>query len=162
MGSGKSTLGKKLAALSRRPFTDLDHYIEDREKKKISAIFKEEGEAAFREKETHYLGELIKNSENSVIALGGGTVCFADNLELVKQHGLLVYLELPATVLADRIEHSKKERPLLSGLRGQELRDAIEQRLQQRLPFYTQAHLTISGLSLTPVILQQAIARVQK
>jgi shikimate kinase len=162
MGSGKSTLGKKLAALLGRPFIDLDKAIEKKEHTSISSIFENEGESAFREKETACLKEVVATDKISVIALGGGTVCFGTNLQWIKAHGLLVYLELPAAVLADRIANSKQERPLLKHIPGHALLETIQLRLEQRKPFYIQAHLSVNAINLTPQQLQHAILETGK
>jgi len=162
MGSGKSTLGKKLATLLRLRFVDLDNCIEKKENTRISSIFETQGETVFRQKETECLREVVASEQPLVIALGGGTICFNDNLAYIKQHGLLVYLELPVEVLAGRVQNSKKERPLLKNLSGDDLLQAIREKLEQRQPFYTQAQLTVTGTNITPQILQQAILEAKK
>src|SRR4051812_45149734 len=103
MGSGKTTAGNKLAALLKTRFIDLDAYLEKRENRTIPEIFQEEGEKKFRDLETKYLEEIIMIKDPLVISLGGGTACFNENLNIIKENGLLIYIELPATVLADRI-----------------------------------------------------------
>lgn len=157
MGSGKSLLGKKIAVLFQRHFIDLDAYIEEQEHKTIARIFQEEGEDAFRKTETRCLREVIDSSQETVVALGGGTVCFGDNLELVKQAGFLVYIQLNAAALAERLKKNKQKRPLLTDMPEHEMTQRIAILLEQRLPFYSQAHLIINGLNLTPQVLYQKI-----
>lgn len=149
MGSGKSTLGKKLAALLSYEFIDLDTYIEQQKGDTITNIFQEQGEAAFRILEKNCLDNLLLSYTPAVVALGGGTVCFHDNLEKIKKSGVLVYIDLGPKTLAQRLSASKTQRPLLKGLDEEQLLVHIEQLLAQRLPYYTQAHLRMKGLNLT-------------
>ena len=95
MGSGKSTAGKKLAKLLRLKFIDLDYYIEQREKLTVQSLFENFGEQAFRKIEQSCLIEILKSEKQAVIALGGGTICFENNLNKIKENGLLVFIELP-------------------------------------------------------------------
>lgn len=157
MASGKTTAGKKLASLFKTRFIDLDAYIEKKENRSIPAIFDEEGETGFRNIETHFLKEILSLKGPRVISLGGGTICFNSSLEAVKQNGLLIYLELPAAVLADRIQQSRSSRPLLKNLSRPDLLRKIEEILGERKKFYEQAHITINGLNLTPQLLYQKI-----
>jgi len=157
MGSGKSTLGKKLAQVFRKEFIDLDQYIEIKSGKSIPEIFNQLGEDEFRKLEKHCLHEVIKTHSKAVISLGGGTICFFDNLETVKQNGLLIYLQLPPKVLAERLKKSKSRRPLLQDLKPEDLLKTIEDKLNARLKFYEQAHLIVNGLNLTAQLLQHNI-----
>jgi len=93
MGSGKSTLGKKLAKHARLQFIDMDHYIEKRNCKTVPQIFAEEGEAEFRKKERNALEELSAFSD-VVIATGGGAPCFFDNVDLMNRTGKTIYLNI--------------------------------------------------------------------
>jgi shikimate kinase len=149
MGSGKTTAGKKLASALRVPFIDLDDYIEKKERRSIAEIFEQDGEKKFREIETGYLTEVIHLPEPHVVSLGGGTICFHNNLERVKQQGKLIYLELSPAALADRIRHSNNPRPLLKDLEPDELIKTIETLLKVRQRYYGQADIIINGLNLT-------------
>ena len=160
MGSGKSTLGKKTAALLNSPFIDLDAYIENQTGKSIPEIFKQGGETAFRKIESDCLKEVISSLDSVFVSLGGGTVCSEKNLDLIKNSGLLIYLELPNKALAKRLTDSKNKRPLLSNLNENELLNFIDKKMQEREPFYTKAHLTVNALNLTPHQLQQRILDV--
>jgi len=157
MGSGKTTAGKTLATLLKTRFIDLDEYLEKKENRTIPEIFEEDGEEKFRELETKYLTEILKLKDPHVISLGGGTVCFNQNLELVKKNGQLVYIELPINTLAERIKESKFTRPLLKNLSTEELIKNIEEILSERKKYYEQAHITVNGLNLTPQLIQQKL-----
>jgi shikimate kinase len=162
MGSGKTTAGKKLAPLLKTRFIDLDAYIEKRDNRTIEQIFEEEGEARFRELETQYLHEVTKLKEPQVVSLGGGTVCYNNNLAHIKENGLLIYIQLPVAVLADRIKQSSTTRPLLKNLSEEELRTNITAILAERKQFYEEAHILVNGLNLTPQLIQQKIIGYQK
>ena len=102
MGCGKSSIGKKLAKLLRLQFIDMDKYIANKFQKDISEIFETEGEESFRNKETQVLKELCLKSD-VVIATGGGTACSLDNMHIINNHGISIYLELNENFL--RIKH---------------------------------------------------------
>jgi len=157
MGSGKTTAGKLLAPLLKTRFIDLDEYLEKKENRGIPEIFEAEGEAKFRELETKYLSEILKLKDPHVISLGGGTVCFNTNLEVIKKNGILCYIELPAPALAERIKESKTTRPLLKNLSTEELIKNIEEILSVRKQFYEQAHISVNGLNLTPQLIRQKL-----
>ena len=88
MGSGKSTLGKQLAALLGWDFIDLDRFIETLENRTIPEIFSQDGEAAFRRSESFALQKVL-SYKNKVIAIGGGAPCQPENLKLIKEKSLL-------------------------------------------------------------------------
>ncbi|MBL7910176.1 MAG: AAA family ATPase [Bacteroidia bacterium] len=157
MGSGKTSVGKKLARLLRLTFIDMDEYIEKREKLTVQSLFENFGEATFRKIERSCLEEILKKDEKLVVALGGGTVCYENNLEKIKKSGLLIYIELPVASLAQRLENSKVKRPLLKNLKGEALATFIDNKLNERKDYYNKAHIAVSGLSLTPQILREKI-----
>ena len=132
-------------------------YIQNKENKTVQFIFDNEGEEEFRKLETAYLNELIKGNESHVISLGGGTVCFNDNLTLIKKNGLLVYIEMPAAALAERLQKSKQKRPLLKNVASENLNTFIKEKLAERNIYYKQAHIAVEGLSLNHLQLHQLI-----
>jgi shikimate kinase len=145
MGSGKSTIGKKLAKRLQYSFVDLDMLIEGKQLKSVSRIFAENGEQEFRMLEKKYLHE-IANSENVVISTGGGTPCFFDNMEFMNSRGLTIYLKLSPTELAERLEATQdNKRPLLAEKKGNKLIRFIEEGLKMRESFYCQANFTVKG-----------------
>ncbi|MDD5183715.1 MAG: shikimate kinase [Paludibacter sp.] len=145
MGSGKTTIGKLLAARLGFSFVDMDKHIEEKEFKSVSQIFAEKGESEFRLIEQKCLYE-VAEFENIVISTGGGAPCFFDNIRFMNTHGTTVYLKLSAAELADRLESSRaNKRPLLAERKGEELQQFIAEGLAKREPFYEQAAYSVSG-----------------
>lgn len=144
MGSGKSTIGKKLSRKLGFGFIDLDGYVEEHYGKSIPSIFEEEGEQRFRELEKKYLSE-VSQLENVIISTGGGTPCFFGNMDMMNRSGVTIYLKMSVAALANRLENARTQRPLLTGLTREGLKDFIKEALQKREPFYNQAHYLISG-----------------
>ncbi|MCD8167570.1 MAG: shikimate kinase [Bacteroides sp.] len=140
MGSGKTTLGKAFARDMGLSFIDLDWYIEERYHKTVQEIFVEKGEEGFREIERQMLRE-VGEIENVVISAGGGTPCFFDNMEYMKNAGITVYLNTSADILFNRLKPATQSRPILKEKKDEELREFIASALEKRLPFYGQAHL---------------------
>lgn len=141
MYCGKSTLGHQLAEHLGYQFADLDTLFEQQLRTSIPVFFAHYGEQAFRifeQKTLHSTAEL----DNHVIATGGGTPCFFDNMEWMNQQGTTVFLNPPIETILSRAASSKKVRPILSNKTEEERALFVEQQLQQRLPFYTQAHIT--------------------
>ncbi len=137
-GCGKSTLGKKLAKYLNWDFADLDHLIEQQEKKNISDIFALDGESYFREIEKRILFE-TERSEQIVIACGGGTPIYENNMIWMNNHGITIYLNAPIPLLMSRIFDSKTSRPLFKTLNKEELEKNICDLYYKRSPVFAQA-----------------------
>ena len=142
MGSGKSYQGRRLAEKLGCPFIDLDAFIVTSEGKSIADIFFESGETGFRVLESDHLRRLAALPP-AVVATGGGTPCFFDNLDWMKRHGLTVYLRTAPDVLFERLRGGKAHRPLLRDLDDEGLRDFIRERLAARESYYLQADATL-------------------
>ncbi|MEO6251833.1 MAG: shikimate kinase [Ferruginibacter sp.] len=142
MGSGKSYWGKKWSRKYQFDFYDLDKVIEHDQQKTIATIFEKEGEEHFRLLETATL-QTFSEKDNCLIACGGGTACFNDNMKWMNENGTTVYLSATPQYIYDRIYEEKDRRPLVSKLNQAELFFFIEQKLKEREPFYNQAKITI-------------------
>ncbi len=143
MSSGKTTIGKILAEKLNYTFVDLDSLIEKDQKMTISAIFSEKGEAHFRDVESRILKSLAQNKK-LVIASGGGTPCFFDNMTIIKSLGTSFYLDIPAHALAKRISyHGRDDRPILSG--AESIEALLQTKITEREFFYQQADYQIHG-----------------
>ncbi len=140
MGSGKSTLGRWLADAMDWSFLDLDLFIENKYHKTIPQIFEEKGESAFREMENICLEE-VSSFENVIIGAGGGTPCYYNNMDIMNQTGLAIYLKLTPEVIYNRLMTSKAKRPLIEGLHGEELINFIAAKLSEREDYYMKANM---------------------
>jgi shikimate kinase len=143
MCSGKSTVGRALAPMLDLPFVDLDRVVEQRVGPLVP-FFQQQGEAAFRIEERAALVELLAGPPR-VIATGGGTPCEGDNLTLMKASGTVVWLDVPMSALMPRIERAGGDRPLLLGLKGDELRTKVEELLATREPVYAEADIIVQA-----------------
>ncbi|MDO4288252.1 MAG: shikimate kinase [Eubacterium sp.] len=138
MGTGKTTLGKRLARKLGLEFVDTDQLIEMRQGKKISEIFADEGEAAFRQMERELLGELCAR-DNLLISTGGGIVLDARNRECLKNNTFLVTLTARPGSIYNRVKNGKN-RPLLE---SDDLYKRIVTMMAKRKKFYAIGHLVV-------------------
>jgi len=157
MGSGKSTVGRRLAHLAGLLFIDLDKYIEERNCRSVPQIFAIEGEMAFREKE-HKALEEVSEFDNVVVATGGGAPCYFDNMALMNTTGTTLFLDVEPQILAGRLAVSKTERPLIKGKTKQELIDFIIENLSKRRPFYELSHFRINDTEIHAEVILQMIS----
>ncbi|MCM1336774.1 MAG: shikimate kinase [Candidatus Amulumruptor caecigallinarius] len=144
MGSGKSTLGRALAARLGLQFIDLDQYIEGRYHTKIRDIFAAKGEEGFRDMERRMLAE-VSAFEDVIVACGGGTPCFYDNMEVMNSSGLTVLLDASVECLHRRLLQGRTNRPLIATLTDDELRDFIITALEARRPHYSRAAIAFAS-----------------
>lgn len=149
MGSGKTTMGRELASVLNLTFIDLDTFLEEKYFRTIPQIFAEEGEEGFRIKERKVLEE-VSNFDDVVIATGGGAPCFFDNIDLMNNAGICIFLDVEVGSLVERLIHARIERPLIKGKSPNELRVFIEGMLEKRRPFYEKAGYILKGSEIKP------------
>lgn len=162
MGAGKSFLGKKAALMLGWQHIDLDKEIELYYKMTINSIFENFGEEKFRELEHLSLKRIISSQENLIISCGGGTPCFYDNMSLIKNSGLSIYLKMSDKALFNRIKNSKNKRPILNINDDAELLNKISNLLQQREHFYNQSDVIYEAISSSPKDIVEIIRYFQK
>ena len=143
MASGKSYVLKTLAESFDVNAIDLDTYIETQEGMCISDIFKNKGEIYFRTHENKYLKQLLDSKKSFVLALGGGTPCYANNMDLITKAAISIYLKASINTLYNRLCNEKGSRPLIAKLNNDTLKEFIAKHLFERAPFYEQASQTI-------------------
>lgn len=141
MGAGKSTIGPMLAQELTYEFADLDDYIESSEGITIKEIFEQKGEDYFRSVESRVLRSFADQDQAYIIASGGGTPCYNDNMSWMNQHGLTIFLNPGLEELVSRLGPMRAHRPLLQKIPEDQLALHIGQMVLQRMPYYTQAQL---------------------
>ncbi len=148
MGSGKSHWGRIWAAEYKLGFIDLDEIIEIEEGKPVVDIFESKGEDYFREVEARKLRG-IGSLKNIIVACGGGTPCYHNNIEWMNEHGISVYISATPEEILRRLIKGQAKRPLIKKLNQAELLFFIQQKLKEREPFYTQANIILPSAEIT-------------
>lgn len=143
MGVGKTTIGKQLARKLHYTFVDLDKEIERLMQMEISEIFEQFGENYFREIEQKALLQ-TEPLAHVVIATGGGTPCFYDNMQWMNNHGKTVYLNASTSFIYSRVKSSPGRRPIISGVEPAALEAFINGILTARTPYYEQAQTVLN------------------
>ena len=146
MASGKSSIGKKVAEMLCVPFVDLDVLISKKEKLSIQDIFKNKVEIYFRKKETEYLNDFLIQKDNFILAVGGGTPCYANNMAIINNNSKSFYLKSSIQSIYNKLSNKKNKhkRPLISEINNKDLKEFIAKHLFERSPFYEQAHYTVT------------------
>jgi shikimate kinase len=144
MGSGKSTIARHLAQAKGMEYTDLDKLIQESENESIASIFETKGEEVFRQIESNHLMDVIKKP-NQIIALGGGTPCYQNNMDSIKKLSTSIYLKVSPEGLRNRLVRSHNPRPLISGMSENELLNYIRIKLSERETYYKQADFVIES-----------------
>lgn len=145
MGCGKSMIAERLSKITNISFLDLDNCIEERAKKTINAIFEEQGEIYFRKLEHEIFVALLESSGSTIIALGGGTPCYANNHELLKRSDVIsIYLKASIETLYSRLVYNKSKRPLIANKNEEEMKEFIAKHLFDRNFYYNQAQNKVS------------------
>lgn len=144
MGCGKSFVGKHLATQLNMQFVDIDQIIENTEGVSISQIFAEKGESFFRNLE-HQTLRRYTDMQNFCIATGGGAPCFHNNMALMNEHGITIYLKTSPFLILERLQMAGEleKRPLLRGKTSDEILTFIQDKIQERSRFYEEAQIII-------------------
>ena len=148
MGTGKSYWAKKLSKKLKTGAYDLDYLIESHEERSIAEIFSEDGENYFRKSEAKIL-RWFAEKKLFVLATGGGTPCFHENMEWMNKHGVTVWIDEPLDVLVERLIPEKDHRPLIQHLANEELQEFLSGKLAERTHFYQQATYHLQGNAIS-------------
>jgi shikimate kinase len=140
MGTGKSYWASRLSKKLKVGCYDLDNLIESVEEKSITQIFAEDGEEYFRKVEAKML-RWFDEKKSFVLAVGGGTPCFAKNMEWMNAHGITIWLNENETTILERLKTEKEKRPLIQNKNDDELKTFVQTKLAERISFYQQAQI---------------------
>jgi 3-dehydroquinate synthase/shikimate kinase/3-dehydroquinate synthase len=143
MASGKTRIGKLLAANLKRNYMDSDTLVEERAGKSIAKIFEQDGETEFRKLEKEAIRE-ISQKEKVVVSLGGGAITQSENVRTVKNSGILICMRATPEILCERIGRNNK-RPLMAGLEPEARLEKIKTMLAEREKFYSLADFSIES-----------------
>ena len=138
-GSGKSTMAKYLSSETSFKYLDLDEEIELKSKKSVSKIFEIDGEESFRVLEKETLDEIIQKEEKFILATGGGTPSYEDNMEKMNENGITIFLNTSPEILIERISR-KNKRPLFNSTN---VREKVSKIFDERIKFYKRSKHTI-------------------
>ena len=149
MGSGKTTIGKKLAEIFNLKFLDTDKIIEKKNRMTINQIFNKHGEKYFRNEEKKIITDLKKH-KNSIISTGGGFVCYNNIMNIINQDYITIYLKYSSEILYERLkkEKEKEKRPILKNIKKKELKYFITNLLSNREKYYEKSKVIIECTNL--------------
>ena len=161
MGSGKTTIGKRLAERIGFDFVDTDRFIEMQQGMTVSEVFARYGETAFREMEYNILLE-IQKLDHVVVSTGGGMPCYGNHMDIMRSCGKLVYLKTSPQALTRRLLRSHNERPLIKEKTEEELQRYIVEKLSEREPFYSRAQIVVQTENFSLEELLQELNMMKK
>ena len=157
MGSGKTHWGRLLSQKLGIPFFDLDEQVADHTGKSIAEIFESEGEERFRLMEKDALHIITESHESFVMACGGGSPCYFNNIDYMNQAGATVWINTPLDILFDRLMLEKEKRPLIKNLTDEQLKNFISKKFADRRIYYEQAGIMVEE---EPVELDKLIEKI--
>jgi shikimate kinase len=157
MGAGKTHWGRLLSQKLRIPFFDLDEQVESHAGKSIQEIFEQDGEENFRLHEKDALHIITESHDSFVMACGGGSPCYFNNIDYMNQSGTTIWINTPLEVLYTRLLAEKNQRPLISKLTDEQLHNFIHKKFGDRRIYYEQASI---GVEEEPVQLDHLIEKI--
>ncbi len=141
MGCGKTTMANMLSYELKYPVIDLDITIEESQRMSIAKIFSKKGEEYFRKIESRELRKI--DEREAIIACGGGTPCYNENMNWINENGLSVYLKVNEKKLFERLTRVRATRPMIAGMSDKQLKEFIRSKMIEREPFYSQAKIIV-------------------
>ena len=143
MGSGKTHWGRLLSEKLGIRFFDLDEQVTEHAGKSISEIFATEGEEQFRLQEKEVLHIITESHDSFVMACGGGSPCYFNNIDYMNQAGTTVWINTASNILFQRLMAEKEKRPLIRDLSNDQLKAFIHKKFADRKIYYEQADVKV-------------------
>jgi len=143
MGSGKSIVSNGLSSKLRFKNIDLDNEISSEIGLSVPEIFQKKGELFFRKKEKEILERVLDSQEDIVLSLGGGTPCYYNNIDLINERSVSVYLVANVNTLVKNLLYEREKRPLIAGIKEEELPNFVGQHLMERNHYYSKAKVAV-------------------
>lgn len=162
MSSGKTHWGKSISRKLDVPFFDLDEQVEAAEGRTISEIFLNHGEEYFRRKEKEVLHIISESHDTFLMACGGGTPCYYNNIDYMNRSGTTVWINSSMDTLHQRLLKDRDKRPLLKGLTDEQVRGYIIKKFSDRKIYYEQATVIIDEENITPESFVQQLFKTNK
>lgn len=150
MGGGKSHISNILSEKLNFKILDTDKEISQRNRLSIAEIFQKKGELAFRKMERELLEEVLATGENLILSLGGGTPAYYNNMEVINERSISIYLQAGVGTLVERLSKQKSKRPLIAHLTDEQLPEFVAKHLFERNVFYNRSRYKISTDHKTP------------
>ena len=160
MGAGKTSAAKALSVHSGLSMLDLDEALERQEGRTIIQLFEQEGEAAFRNKESALLRKVAGRMEYPIVACGGGITVDSQNVQTMKRHGLVVWIDPPFETILERLRAEPGDRPLLAAMGSSLNEEKLRAHYQLRRATY--AHCDESIKDVTDEVLTDLAARINR
>ncbi|MGC4130637.1 MAG: shikimate kinase [Bergeyella sp.] len=143
MGCGKTHISKLLSKRLNFKGIDLDMVISENDGLSVSEIFQTKGELYFRKRERALLETLLKSEKETILSLGGGTPVYYNNIEIINEFSVSIYLRTNIPTLTERLLRQKSKRPLIAKLNDEDIPEYIAKHLFERNPYYNQAYITV-------------------
>jgi shikimate kinase len=162
MSSGKTHWGKCISRKLNIPFFDLDEQVEAAEGRTISEIFLHHGEEYFRRKEKEVLHIISESHDTFLMACGGGTPCYYNNIDYMNKSGTTVWISSSIDTMHQRLLKDRKKRPLLEGLTDEQVRGYIIKKFSDRKIYYEQATVIIDEENISDENFIQQLFKTEK
>lgn len=161
MGCGKSTIANLLASEMKLPLKDIDFIIEKRAELTISEIFKEHGEDFFRYLEGVVLNEILLEVGEMIVSTGGGLPCFDHRMDWMNRNDITIYLKCSVETLFNRIQKDTSKRPLVVDRTESELKEFVQNKLDERKSIYESASIIIDGNLTSIEVVKEILKQIK-
>ena len=160
MGTGKSHISNILSSKLNFKLFDLDQEISNKFELSIAEIFKNHGEIFFRKAEKETLNEILSSEESVILSVGGGTPVYYNNMEILNNNSITIYLRANIGTLVQRLSKQKEKRPLIARISDEDLPEFIAKHLFERNIFYNKAQYVVDTDRKTPEEIVEEITTI--